>query len=225
MRWRRLAVKRYRKGAEARLSGNFRLGEFHCKGKNCCSATLVEEKLVSLLQKLREKLGRPVNINSAYRCVKHNAAVGGVAGSNHLKGKAADIIVPGVDAAEVAKAAESVGFKGIILYTKRKFVHVAVRDTKSFQKNTGSRTINVQTFGGSEPCPYEEPKTAVRRGDRNEGVRWVQWMLGKCGYKLSVDGSFGPETTAAVRAFQANHGLLADGIAGPETRAKLKAVV
>lgn len=220
-----MAVKKYKKGAEARLSGNFRLEEFHCKGKNCCAVTLLDERLVNLLQKLRDKLGKPVNINSAYRCTKHNTAVGGVAGSNHVKGKAADIIVPGVGAAEVAKAAESVGFKGIILYTKKKFVHVAVRDTKSFQKNTGVRIINVQTFGGSEPCPYEEPKTAVRRGDRNEGVRWVQWMLKKCGYNISTDGSFGPETTAAVRAFQANHGLASDGIAGPLTKAKLKAVV
>ncbi len=219
-----MAVKTYKKGAEAKLAENFRLAEFHCKGKNCCSSTLVDDKLVELLQKLRDKLGTGININSGYRCRRHNAAVGGDAASNHVKGKAADIIVPGVAPDEVAKAAESVGFKGIILYTKKKFVHVAVRDTKSFRKNTGSKIISVATFGGSEPCPYEEPEKAVRMGDKGEDVRWLQWMLNKCGYSLEIDGSCGPATRAAVRAFQANFSLETDGVAGPKTRAKLRAV-
>lgn len=219
-----MAVKTYKKGAAVKLTENFRLAEFHCKGKNCCSSTLVDEKLTELLQKLRDKLGTAININSGYRCRRHNAAVGGDAASNHVKGKAADIIVPGVAPEEVAKAAESVGFKGIILYTKKKFVHVAVRDTKSFRKNTGSKVVNVTTFGGSEPCPYAEPEKAVRYGDKGEGVRWVQWMLSKCGYSLKIDGSCGPETRAAIRAFQANYALETDGIAGPKTKAKLRAV-
>ncbi len=185
---------------------------------------MVDEKLVMLLQKLRDKLGTAININSGYRCRRHNASVGGDAASNHVKGKAADIVVPGVDPAEVAKAAESVGFKGIILYTKKRFVHVAVRDTKSFKKNTGSKIVTVTTFGGSEPCPYDEPEKAVRYGDRGENVRWVQWMLVKCGFSIAVDGSCGPKTRAAIRAFQANYKLETDGIAGPKTKAKLKAV-
>ncbi len=40
---------------------------------------------------------------------------------------------------------------------------------------------------------------------------------------LQVDGSFGPKTIAAVKAFQTSKGLVADGKIGPMTRAALEA--
>lgn len=221
-----MAVKKYKKGAAARLAEHFVLGEFDCHGKTCCSSTLVDEGLITRLEALRKKLGgKSINVTSGYRCSKHNKAVGGAAGSYHVKGCAADITVSGIEPEEVAKAAESVGFRGIILYTKKRFVHVGERPTKYYAKNTGSSVTKVSTFGGSQRCPYTEPKSAVRCGDKGDNVRWVQWMLKKAGYTLSIDGSYGPKTRAAVRAFQANHSLEPDGIAGPKTRAALKEVV
>lgn len=220
-----MAVKTYKKNAGAKLSAHFKQSEFDCKGKGCCDKTYIDDRLVEMLERLREKLGKSINVNSGYRCLIHNTAVGGDRNSNHMKGKAADLIVKGVSAADVAKAAESVGFMGIILYTKKNFVHVAVRETKSFVKNTGSKKINVSTFGGTPPCPYTEPAAPVRYGDKSEAVRWVQWVLTKKGYKIDIDGSFGPATRAAVRTFQANAGLATDGIAGPLTQKAMKAAV
>lgn len=46
---------------------------------------------VEVLQPIRDAWGRPVVISSGYRCPKLNAAVGGVKGSQHLLGQAADI--------------------------------------------------------------------------------------------------------------------------------------
>ena len=48
-------------------------------------------KTVSLvLDPLREAYGKPINVNSGYRCPKLNKAVGGSSTSRHVLGRAAD---------------------------------------------------------------------------------------------------------------------------------------
>ena len=54
-------------------------------------------------------------------------------------------------------------------------------------------------------------------GDTGAGVEEMQRSLSMLGYKVAVDGNFGNETYAAVRQFQADHGLAVDGIIGPNT--------
>jgi lysozyme len=65
------------------------------------------------------------------------------------------------------------------------------------------------------------PGTAARRTP--EDIRALQSALSTLGfYAGGIDGIAGPETVAAVRAYQANHpDLTVDGIAGPATRASL----
>lgn len=46
---------------------------------------------VAILQPLRDKVGKPIIINSGYRCPAVNARVGGADKSAHLYGRAADI--------------------------------------------------------------------------------------------------------------------------------------
>ncbi len=58
---------------------------------------------------------------------------------------------------------------------------------------------------------------ALRRGDRGPAVRALQAALLAASQPLAVDGVFGGETEAAVRAFQARHGCAVDGVVGPET--------
>ncbi len=61
-------------------------------------------------------------------------------------------------------------------------------------------------------------ETAIlRAGDRGEAVRDLQERLTERGQSVTLDGQFGDETLAAVRAFQAARGLRVDGICGPET--------
>lgn len=44
-----------------------------------------------VLEPARQKLGKPITVNSGFRCQIHNRNVGGVANSQHLRGEAADI--------------------------------------------------------------------------------------------------------------------------------------
>jgi hypothetical protein len=48
-----MAIKTYSKGSKTQLSTNFKAYEFDCNGSNCCSKTKIDEKLVSILQKIR----------------------------------------------------------------------------------------------------------------------------------------------------------------------------
>ncbi len=45
----------------------------------------------NVLDPLRQAWGKPIHVNSGYRCPALNKAVGGVAGSQHMRGEAADI--------------------------------------------------------------------------------------------------------------------------------------
>ena len=56
-----------------------------------------------VLQPVREHFGKSVTVNSAYRSPESNAAVGGSKTSDHCKGMAADIEIPGVANADLAQ--------------------------------------------------------------------------------------------------------------------------
>lgn len=51
----------------------------------------VKALVLEVLQPLRDAWGKPLSINSGYRCKKLNEVVGGVETSQHCKGEAADI--------------------------------------------------------------------------------------------------------------------------------------
>ncbi|MEU0454509.1 MULTISPECIES: serine/threonine-protein kinase [unclassified Streptomyces] len=74
-------------------------------------------------------------------------------------------------------------------------------------------------------CTYYSGTELTRRGDRGQRVVQVQCMLTERGYGVGgsgVDGSFGKDTAAAVRAFQRDKGLEVDGQVGPKTWAALR---
>lgn len=58
---------------------------------------------VKILQPLRDAIGRPVRVTSAFRNEVVNRRVGGAATSQHRLGQAADIKVPGLSSKELAQ--------------------------------------------------------------------------------------------------------------------------
>lgn len=88
----------------------------------------IEALVDNVLDPARRVFGGPVSVNSGYRCPKHNAEVGGVSGSQHLKGEAADICCS--DNERLAGIIERNGrYDQLIRYMDRngrvRFVHVS----------------------------------------------------------------------------------------------------
>ena len=70
---------------------NFKEHEFACK---CgCGYNVINPQLVMALDMARRDAKVPFTITSGCRCKKHNARVGGVGDSSHVKGYAVDIAV------------------------------------------------------------------------------------------------------------------------------------
>jgi hypothetical protein len=88
----------------------------------------IEALVEQVLDPAREQYGKPVCVNSGYRCASHNAAVGGVANSQHMRGEAADICCS--DNEQLAKIIEENGrYDQLIRYMgpggKIRFIHVS----------------------------------------------------------------------------------------------------
>ena len=80
---------------------------------------------VDALTKLRDFIGRPLVLNSAYRDPIHNAMIGGAPMSRHKVGDAFDVALQGLNRFELAQAAVECGFKGIGRY--QTFLHIDTR--------------------------------------------------------------------------------------------------
>ncbi|MDB4261575.1 D-Ala-D-Ala carboxypeptidase family metallohydrolase [bacterium] len=108
------------------LSENFSREEFRC---NCeeCDQDAVDHELINLLEDIRANFGASIKITSGNRCPEYNKAVGGKQNSQHLKSKAADIIVDGVSPHLVAIWASETNPSryGVGMYDT--FTHVDVR--------------------------------------------------------------------------------------------------
>jgi len=81
----------------------------------------------------------------------------------------------------------------------------------------GQATIS-PAAAAPEPATTTEHAIVLSEGSEGRQVELLQRALGG----VKVDGVFGPETEAAVRAFQTSRNLTADGVVGPLTSASLR---
>ncbi len=235
-------MKVYKKGKAVKVTANFKSTEFDCKGSGCCTETVIDESFVKQLQTFREYLnvrlgeGVSININSGYRCEKHNRDIGGSSTSKHCKGRAADIIVKQngktVDAKRVCCLAQDFGFDGIE-YIDSGALHV---DNRGYEWRTYqmSRTyFDVADFWKwtklkREANPYKFTAVSVKKGSKGESVCYVKYALYALGlfpktYKVT-NKYCGNGTVKAIKAFQKKYGLTVDGKFGPACVRKLKEI-
>lgn len=83
---------------------------------------------------------------------------------------------------------------------------------------TGGSTSSV----ASSSSKISASSSAVGKNITSTSTSTIQKYLNNWGKNLSVDGKYGPATTAAVIAFQKSKGLTPDGIVGPKTLEALK---
>lgn len=116
-----------------KISEHFDSKEFACRCGKCeYDGTGMKWLLVSYLEKLREAVGCPLTVNRGHSCPEHNAKVGGVPNSFHIKGSAADITCTGASLDELArKASEIFNLGGVGFYPEEGFVHVDVRGVRA----------------------------------------------------------------------------------------------
>ena len=118
------------------LSKNFSKSEFECKCGCEMPGDVLEnvKEVAKQLQFIRNQVEKPIKINSAYRCLEHNRSIGSNDTSQHVLGKAADIVIAEFIPIEVKNLLdvfmESGDIKqgGLGLYNT--FVHYDIRGTK-----------------------------------------------------------------------------------------------
>lgn len=88
--------------------------------------------LCLLLESIRALLGVPLKVNSAFRSLAVNSAIGGAKHSQHMQGQAADVVPVGLDAEEAMRRIYRANLQGalqnvgqVIIY-KSGFIHISI---------------------------------------------------------------------------------------------------
>ncbi|MFJ1490943.1 YcbK family protein [Capnocytophaga canis] len=120
------------------LTKNFTKKEFECRDGSAMPPQALEnvKQLAQQLQVLRDFVGKKITINSGYRSKAYNATLKGASPkSQHLLGKAADIVIEGMTPKQVAEIIENLIKEGkmkqggIGIY--KTFTHYDIRGVKA----------------------------------------------------------------------------------------------
>lgn len=122
-------TKVYDKNLAYKIAEGLTLREFRCKCSYVdCTFTLVNLRAVRSFERLRELFKKPLFVNSAFRCQRHNKDVGGVDHSYHKWGSAMDLRPQNPkDLEELYRLAKTV-FDFVKLYKDKGFVHCHMAD-------------------------------------------------------------------------------------------------
>jgi len=146
---------------------SFSPAEIACRGTG---KLLINEPALDKLQALRDRLGKPLIVRSAYRSPEHNRAVGGATWSKHMDGAAFDIALSNHDPVAFEATARAVGFLGFGFYPRSGFIHVDLGPERQW----GERfPIRATAFAGDGPPAREvlAQSRTMKGGDTGRGGR------------------------------------------------------
>lgn len=125
------------------LSEHFSKAELAC---HCCGQLKIETGLVDALEQLSTLAGKPIIVHDAYRCPAHNHAVGGVPDSEHTRGMAADINIPGLSLQQMYELALQVPtfLNGGIGVYDGGFIHLDIRTQPARWARVAGQYVDLQ---------------------------------------------------------------------------------
>jgi uncharacterized protein YcbK (DUF882 family) len=130
----------------------------------------IEPRLLDLAYRVQTHFkAQEIRIISGYRTPRAGGA------SNHGKGRAMDIVVPGATDDEVAKFARELGFVGIGIYPASGFVHVDVRDRSYFWIDTSGPGKRTRERGILGDLATKSDAAAISRGEHGTPALIIGW--------------------------------------------------
>lgn len=118
--------------ANEKVGQYFKVKEFACRDGS--QVVFIDDYLCTILDILRNKLGKPIIVTSGYRTPWWNTKCNGAKYSYHMRGMAADIKVNGMKAKELAKKLDEIVPNGCGIIVYNSWVHFDVRDGKKYRK-------------------------------------------------------------------------------------------
>jgi uncharacterized protein YcbK (DUF882 family) len=120
----------------------------------------IEPRLVDLAYRLEVHFAaQEIRVISGYRTPRRRG------GSNHGKGRALDVVVPGTSDAEVAQFARQLGFVGVGIYPTSGFVHLDVRDRSYFWSDASGPGRRNRARGILGDVAKDSDQKAFARGE------------------------------------------------------------
>ncbi|MCC5963612.1 MAG: DUF882 domain-containing protein [Rhodobacteraceae bacterium] len=117
---------------------NFSPAEIACRGTGQIK---LHPAALDKLQALRDQLGKPLIVRSAYRSPQHNRNVGGAPRSKHMDGTAFDIAMGNHDPVAFEAAARAVGFLGFGFYPRSGFIHIDLGPARQWGERFPVRAV------------------------------------------------------------------------------------
>ena len=117
---------------------NFSPAEIACRGTGQIK---LHPEALDKLQALRDRLGKPLIVRSAYRSPEHNRNIGGAPRSKHMDGTAFDIAMANHDPVAFEAAARAVGFLGFGFYPRSGFMHIDLGPARVWGERFPGRAV------------------------------------------------------------------------------------